>query len=162
MYTLEAILARYPTIDGALEAFPSARLIRLPQGIGMIPMIGALLQSLEIRYQGGSKVTKPEWQQFSQSVHPDFERLLVGVEAFARELSRRGPVAYIEATFIGGNGGHETMMWENGERAGDAGKSINDILRRLGVLSESGHDEFATLGLGRHRSTKQWLSDAAT
>lgn len=161
MYTLEAILARYATIAGALSAFPSARLIHLAQSIGMIPVVGVLLRDLEIYYQGGSKVTIPEIQQFSPSVHADFERLIVGVEEFARHLSRRGLVAYVEATFTGGYGGHATMMWENGKRFGDVGKDINPILQRLGVISGPGFDEFDTLGLGRHRSTKQWLSVGA-
>ena len=162
MFTLEAILARYATLEGALEEFPSAKLIQLPQGIGMIPVVGVLLRDLEIHYQGGTKVTQPDIQQFSPSIHPDFERLIAGVEKFAQRLSQRGMVAYVEATFISGYGGHATMIWQNGKRIGEPGNNINDVLRLLGVVSLSGPDEFDTVDLGRHRSTKGWLSNSAS
>jgi hypothetical protein len=160
MYTLEAILGRYTMLAGALAEFPSATLIRLAQDIGMIPIDGFLLRELEIYYQGGTKVTHPEYQQFSPALHPDFERLIVGVEKLAQHLSHRGMVAYYEATFTGGYGGHATMIWHKGKRIGDPGNNINDFLRLLEVVPQSGLDEFDTLGLGRHRSTKGWLSNS--
>lgn len=157
MYTLEAFIARYETLAGVMEMFPSATLIQLPQDIGLIPIDGFLLRELEIYYQGGTKVTHPEYQQFSPPVHPDFERLIVGVEKLAKHLSKRGLVAYVEATFVGGFGSHVTMVWENGKRAGGPGNHINDVLRLLNVMPQAGFDEFDTLGLGRHRSTREWL-----
>lgn len=159
MYELEAILARKETIERALNDFQQARIIRLPQDILMIPMVGRLLQELEIKYQGGTKVTEPDIQQFSPSIHPDFERLIVGVDKFARYLSQRGLVAYVEATFIGGYGGHATMLWENGEVVGSHGDDINLVLRKLDVIATRDNDEFDTIGLGRHRTTKQWLPE---
>jgi hypothetical protein len=71
-------------------------------------------------------------------------------------------VAYVEATFMSGYGGHATMIWQNGERIGDPGNNINDVLRILGVVSLSGADEFDTVDLGRHRTTKEWLSNSAS
>ena len=53
MYTLEAILAQKATIRDAVEDFLNAKLIQLPQDIYMIPMVGTLLQELELRYQDG-------------------------------------------------------------------------------------------------------------
>lgn len=162
MYTLEAILAQYKLLEGALEIFPSANLIALKQNIGLIPTDGFLLRELEIYFQGGTKVTHPEYQQFSPSVHPDFERLIVGIEKLAQHLSHNGMVAYIEASFTGGYGSHATMIWENGKRAGDPGNNINDVLRLLKVVPQPGLDEFDTLGLSRHRSTKGWLPRSAS
>ena len=161
MYTLEAILARYTTLEGAMGDLSSVKLIRLPQGIGMIPIVGAVLQELELRYQDGTKVTDPDIQQFSQSVHPDFERLIVGVEKLAQQLSLHGTIAYVEATFSEGIGGHATMIWENGQRIGQPGSDINIVLQSLGVVPSPGLDEFYTIGLGRHRTTKQWLAESA-
>lgn len=161
MYTLEAFLARYETLKGALEIFPTATLIQLPQGIGMIPADGFFLRELELYYQGGTKVTHPEYQKFSPSVHPDFERLIVGVEKLALNLSQHGIVAYVEATFTGGYGGHITMIWENEKRIGKPGDNINEVLRSLKVVPQAGFDEFDTLGLGRHRSTRRWIPGSA-
>lgn len=157
MYTLEAILGPYEIIKLTSEIFPSATLVLLPQNIGMIPVDGFLLKELEIYYQGGTKVTHPEIQQFSASVHPDFERLIIGVEKLAQHLSNHGIVAYVEATFTGGYGGHAAMAWKDGKRFGTPGKSINDVLRLLKVKKRPGLDEFDTLGLSRHRTTKAWL-----
>jgi hypothetical protein len=157
MYELEAILARKETIEGVLNDFQQAKIISLPQDIIMIPMVGRLLQELEIRYQGETKVTEPDIQQFSPSIHPDFERLIVGVDKFARYLSQLGLVAYVEATFVGGYGGHATMLWENGKVVSSRGDDINVVLRKLGVIAIQDNDEFDTIGLGRHRTTKQWL-----
>ena len=162
MYTLEAILAQKATIRDAVEGFLNAKLIRLPQKIYMIPMVSTLLQELEIRYQGGTKVTNPDWQQFSESLfHPTFERLLVGVDQFARHLSHQGLVAYVEATFTGGYGEHATMLWENGKRLDPPGNNINIILKRLGVVCRRRLDEFDTVGLGKYRSTKRWFEASA-
>ncbi len=157
MYTLEAILARQSTLIGRLDDFHAATIVSLPQNIAMIPLGGALLQELEIRYQGGTKVTHPEFQQFSPSLYAEFERLIPGVDRFAAHLSRLGLVAYVEATFTGGYGGHATMVWNHGEKREKAGNDINAILQILGVVASPGLDEFETIGLGRHRSTKQWL-----
>jgi hypothetical protein len=157
MYTLEAFLAKYETLNGALEIFPTVSLIQLSQGIGMIPADGFFLRELELYYQGGTEVTHPEYQKFSPSVHPDFERLIVGVEKLAQHLSQHGMVAYVEATFTGGYGGHTTMIWEHGKRVGNAGDNINEVLHRLKVVPQAGLDEFDTLGLGRHRSTREWI-----
>lgn len=158
MYTLEAILAQKATIRDAVEDFLNAKLIQLPQDIYMIPMVGTLLQELEIRYQGGTNAANPEWQQLSESLfHPTFERFIVGVDQFARHLSHHGLVAYVEATFFGGYGGHATMLWEYGKRLDPPGDNINIILKRLGVVCDPGLDEFDTVGLGRYRSTKRWF-----
>ena len=158
VYTLEAILTHEATIRDAVEDFMNAKLIQLPQGVYMIPMVGMLLQELEIRYQGGTSVVNPDWQQFSESLyHPTFERLIVGVDQFARHLSHHGLVAYVEATFTGGYGGHATMLWEYGKRLDPPGDNINIILKRLGVVCGPGLDEFDTVGLGRYRSTKRWF-----
>ena len=158
MYTLEAILSLEETLRNGVVGFSNTKMIILPQGICMIPMVGALLQELEIRYQGGTNVIHPERQQFSDSLfRPDFERLIVGVDQLARHISQYGLVAYVEATFIGGFGGHATMLWEHGERLEPPGDSINTILQRFGVIRSSGLDEFDTIGLGRIRSTRQWV-----
>ena len=125
----------------------------------MIPMVGELLQELEIRYQGGTEATNPETQQFSKSLfHPKFERLIHGVDHFARHLSRNGLIAYAEASFIGGFGGHSSLLWEHGERLESLGDNINTILKLFGVVCTHG-DEFDTLGLGRYRSTRLWVQN---
>jgi hypothetical protein len=111
MYTLEAILDKRETLCDAVLGFSNVRLVQLPQEICMIPVVGALIQEPEIRYQGAAKVTHPERQQLSWSLfHPIIERLIVGIDQFAGGLSHHGLVAYLEATLTGGYGGQATML----------------------------------------------------
>ena len=158
VYTLEAILARDTALQDEVISFTHARLIQLPQGVRMIPMVGELLQELEIKYLGGTNIVFPDRQQFPESLfHPTFERLLSSVDQFARHLSHHGLITYVEATFTGGYGGHATMLWEHGKRIEPPGDDINMILKRLGVVCCPGIDEFDTVGLGRFRSTSRWF-----
>jgi hypothetical protein len=85
------------------------------------------------------------------------------------ESSGAGSVAYLEAAFHGGSGEQGAMVWEQGQVvlgplvdfdvAPSPSAPINRALQRLGVRVEPpAEDEFATIGLGRHRWTGQWLA----
>jgi len=94
------------------------------------------------------------------------ERVLV-------EASHAAPVAYVEAEFWGGEGHQAAAVWDRGVRVleiiepePEAGAreppvrecAINQALRCLGVEVASGEvDEFDSIGLGRFRSTEEWL-----
>ncbi|WP_181774954.1 hypothetical protein [Amycolatopsis pittospori] len=82
-----------------------------------------------------------------------------------------GGVALAEAYF-GGAGTQCAQVWDGGETvlgplrlAEDdpdplAGRPISRVLRRLGAVKGDHVDEFAAVGLGRHRDTDDLLSDA--
>ena len=79
------------------------------------------------------------------------------------ELSRHGPVAYVESEYHGGDGEQCSIVWRDGER-GDTehgSYAVNSALARIGVTREGEMDCFDTLGLGRHRSVEDWLELAA-
>ena len=68
-------------------------------------------------------------------------------------------MAYVESEFFGGQGGHIGLIWKDGEREfiGDFKKStMNEILKKLGVIRNRNQDEFETIGLDRHRDTEDW------
>jgi hypothetical protein len=94
-----------------------------------------------------------------------------------RRTSREGSIAYVEADFFGGIGRQAAVLWEHGEialgplvdpepkklfrRRRVSKGAFNQVLRRMGVWVAPGQlDEFATVGLGRHRATEEWLDDA--
>ncbi|MER6666309.1 hypothetical protein ABT256_17340 [Amycolatopsis japonica] len=58
------------------------------------------------------------------------------------ECSEHGAVAYVEAEYFGGAGTQFAQVWEGGET----------------ILGPLYFDEFDAVGLGRHRSTDEWLS----
>jgi hypothetical protein len=83
-----------------------------------------------------------------------------------RDVSAEGVVAYVEAEFFGGQGSQASMVFERGSlvfspvvastpfRDG----AFNQALRHFGVTVEPGApDEFASVGLGRRRLTRDWL-----
>ncbi len=88
-------------------------------------------------------------------------------------LSHTAAIAYVECEFHGGAGWQFAVVWEAGQTVlgplgGDkvtaAGYHrpasqwpINAALRRLGVRTAGGLDEFDHLGLGRHRRTGRWI-----
>ncbi|MEU0881995.1 hypothetical protein ABZ345_25560 [Lentzea sp. NPDC005914] len=85
------------------------------------------------------------------------------------QWSLSGPVALVEAEFFGGCGSQQAQVWEHGRRVlgplvqeeDDPVPPVSPIslaLRRLGVVKGSHHDEFDAVGLGRHRSTSDWIT----
>ncbi|MEE6259166.1 hypothetical protein V1633_11790 [Plantactinospora sonchi] len=78
-------------------------------------------------------------------------------------------MSYVEADYFGGTGSQQAVLWADGRLAlgplsvaegqpvPAAGSPISQVLRRLGVDRAGHHDEFAAVGLGRHRSTRDWL-----
>ena len=76
------------------------------------------------------------------------------------QLSRHGTVAYIEADLFGGHGANPHVIFNGGAALGTAVVSksaINEALRALGVSASGAFDEFAAVGLGKHRFTDKWL-----
>lgn len=71
----------------------------LEQGFGFLPATDDLHDELG---DGGSP-------------HDEFWRLSNGLARLGAELSRRGPVAYVETDYFGGTGEQAAMVWENGE-----------------------------------------------
>jgi hypothetical protein len=98
------------------------------------------------------------------------EPLPDGLTDLLRRSSATGPIAYVEADYFGGVGQQASILWERGELVLgplldppgpppllEAGP-ISHVLRRMGVQRSPELDEFATVGLGRHRDTEAWLA----
>ena len=74
--------------------------------------------------------------------------------AIMAELSKHGPVSYIETEYLGGVGYQVATAFEGGVRILECG-SVNDALRAIGVRAGRGRDEWDTLGLAAHRRMPQ-------
>ena len=137
MYCLRAVVAAEPVLRQLPGPLAGARIVALDQGLSMVPLTGDLAE-VEL---GDSLAT----------------------------CSLHGPIASVEAEIFGGVGTQSAEVWEAGELVlgplhldehepfPPEGSPISRALRRLGVDAGPQRDEFDAVGLGRHRSTEEWL-----
>lgn len=143
---LKAFIGNKESLIPIREKYDSSRLIELSDKISMIPMTDELFDDIN--------------QLETSSEISSFEFLTENIERKTLELIGTKKLAYIESEFFGGQGGHIGLIWENRERCfmGDFKKStMNEILKRLGVIRTGLKDEFETIGLDRHRQTEDWI-----
>ncbi|WP_405656257.1 hypothetical protein [Streptomyces sp. RK9] len=152
-YELHAVIAEGELLRNAARDVAAARLAPLGQGLSLMPMTDALFDAVT---DGGP--ARP----------PGFRRLPGGFDALLATWSAAGPVAYVEAEYFGGVGEQRAAVWDGGTlalgplRVGEgrlaaAGSPISQALRRLGVVAGADEDEFAAVGLGRHRDPEAWI-----
>jgi hypothetical protein len=151
VYSLCALVARTEHLEGT-AVYSKARLVRLGEGLSMIPLSEELLREIQSTASGKAH-SRPAGV---------FEFLTPPLEAWARALSRQGPVAYLETEYLGGEGYERSAVWQNSELAlgpFDGAGSVNQVLQALGVRTRPGQEAFDAVGLGRHRSLEGWLSE---
>ena len=148
MYSLYALLGRSDALVNRALGYPSAAVVHLDAGIGMIPFTEALLDEMRA-LQGGAATAVPP-----------FEFLFPAGAEWARSLSLGTVVAYVEAEYIAGEGTESAILWRDGDVAEGPSSGVGAIcraLRALGVVAAKGKDEFESVGLGRCRKPSEWL-----
>ncbi|MGW0658081.1 hypothetical protein [Streptodolium elevatio] len=167
MYEITAVIAEAGLLHEKTASLEGAAVAALRQGIALLPMPDALFTEMtgvppEI-FRGRISAEDP----FYRTMHPALETLLAG-------WSSERPIAYVEADFFGGDGYQSAVVWSGGRRRwGPAVDDkfdgprddwpINGALARLGVQGHEGaSDLFDSVGLGRERSTHDWLPQART
>ena len=72
-------------------------------------------------------------------------------------------VSYIEVEYFAGEGRQSGIIWMEGKRIFEMEFEqgvVNRVLQHFGVMKgKSKRDEFDTVGLGRHRNTKDWIKE---
>lgn len=161
-YTLHAMIAQPDVFEPIVEQFPHARPVLLDGGeLALVPMCSELYAAIDL---AGFRVD-PE---------SGFERLSSGVAAIVTAASRRGPIAYLEADYLGDLGHQTAAVWLDchvvhgpqllvrGEPFPRDGTSpFCSALRYLGVEAIGRADEFVVLGLGRYRETEHWCASGS-
>lgn len=147
-HSIAGFVGRKELLREGTHHLTHAVIASLEQGFGFLPATDDLHDELG---DGGSP-------------HDEFWRLSNGLARLGAELSRRGPVAYVETDYFGGTGEQAAMVWENGKVIFGPSKSrigaIHSALLRLGVAQGADDDRFDALGLDRHRHTDDWAEAA--
>lgn len=144
-YYFQAFIGNDDSLNSIQEKYNLAKIVQLERGISMIP----LTQELFYQINGANE---PKF------VLPD-ENLIEIIEERIMKVIARKKLAYIEASFFGGEGGQMGIIWANGSRhltLEYAENRINEVLRDFGVQATTGLDEFETIGLDSHRNTRDW------
>ncbi|GHD35637.1 hypothetical protein GCM10010313_83180 [Streptomyces violarus] len=142
-YDLQAVIAEEEALRGVARDLPVGRLASIGQGLSLMPMTDALVDSVADG-SGGVREDPAGW-------------------------SAGGSVAYVEAEYFGGVGEQRAAVWDGGtivlgplhvdegQPFPPAGSPISQALRRLGVVASAGEDEFSAVGLDRHRHGEAWI-----
>ncbi|MFF4463210.1 hypothetical protein ACFY13_27170 [Streptomyces mirabilis] len=151
-YELQAVIANDEVLRGASRDLPTARVVSLGQGLSLMPITDQLFDAATDGTVGSL----------------GFWRLPGGFDKRLADWSAAGVVAYVEAEYFGGVGEQHAAVWADGavvlgpllvaesQHFGSAGSPISQALRRLGVVAYAPTDEFATVGLDRHRHSEDW------
>lgn len=150
-YWLEALIFPDADLEDLPKPLTHAHRIRISQHLCLVPI---------------TKEFRDEIAEYYPAVHSatykELDLLSGPVIEFARAISRRVPVAYIEAIYSGGYGGQNSIVWKDGKvelgpltGSTPEGWPVNRALQFLGVSKGEAADEFEAIGLHLHR----WMRD---
>jgi hypothetical protein len=156
-YVVQAVIAPLSALE-PLRALEHGVVVELAPGLGLVPMIPALVDEVTHGGAGDERFT-------SCCAFP------AGFESALAEWSRVEPMAYVEAEYWAGEGSQFAAVWRHGdivlgpllqaeeEPTPAEGSPISQALRCLGVSARGYQDEFDVVGMGRHRDVEGWLGD---
>jgi hypothetical protein len=141
-------------------------IVPLTTGLSMLPITEDQVRRLDPSTVGDDRI-------------PAGWMLKQPVAALARSISADRAVVYIHSETFGGPGTREAIAFRFGKLLyGPAGTSdiehdlepgyhlawghnnaVNSGLRAIGVNAAGEDDEYATIGLAKHRTTEDWLRD---
>jgi hypothetical protein len=144
-HSIRGFVARPETVQALCARFPVAKVAPLDAGVGLVPGTPALIEAMDSADVLGERMAGAIDFLFD---HPVMLRVLA-------DLSRSGPIAFVETDYFGGRGAQAATACVDGKvvasKEGD-GRPINEALRAIGVVRSSDEDEFDTVCLGKYRS----------
>ncbi len=175
-YELVGVLAQFEILEPAADLHPAVHVAELHSaGLGLLPVTAELAAALTPALVGSapgldSPGRRPDAEPavLYTGLESGFTRLTEGVLALVEALSAAGPVAFLEADYLGRDGCQTAAVWQDGVTVLGPlilGRSevfvprqapISQVLRLLGVPGELHNDEFVVAGLGRYRRTEDW------
>lgn len=177
-YELAGVVAGLEVLGPLAAVHPAAVLVPLPAvGLGLVPVTDTLAAAvtpamicavLDSGIAGGPESTGRASAALHTGPESGFTHLTPGLLALLEAASAAGPVAYLEADYLGLDGHQTAAAWRDGTMVLGPlllGRSepfvsreapISQVLRLLGVRRQGRHDEFVVSGLGRYRRTEDW------
>ena len=144
-HSIRGFFARPETLAAVCARFPGTKLVALDAGFAWVPATDALMAEIDAADPAGERIGRTIDFVFD---HPVMLRLLA-------DLSRSGPIAFVETDYVDGRGAQAATACVDGKvvtsEEGD-GRPINRALRAIGVVRPSDEDEFDTVCLGKYRS----------
>ena len=144
-HSIRGFVARPETLAAVRARFPVAKLVALDAGFAWVPATDVLMAEIDAADPAGERIGRTIDFVFD---HPVMLRLLA-------DLSRSGPIAFVETDYVDGRGAQAATACVDGKvvtsEEGD-GRPINHALRAIGVVRPSDEDEFDTVCLGKYRS----------
>ena len=147
-YTLQAFVGSSQVLRA--DAVPGATVLPLDGTLAILPLAGKVASDCGI----------PSLPLTDEQLDA-----LPAIARLGEKLSAFGKVVYVEAEFFGGVGMQANCLFENGRLVSGPAvheRAINEALRFVGVKISGAIDEFDTVGLGRVRSTSEWLVTSDT
>lgn len=148
-HTVQAFIAKAEVLLDATRGIKAARVIAIEQGFALLLNTDEFYDEVG-KHAGGDALPYEEFYKLSKRLAD-----------LCAESSTRGPVAYIETDYWGGEGEQAALLWEQGEVVYEPRKAssgpINDVLRRMGVERGEHLDEFDAVGLDRYRDNGDWI-----
>jgi hypothetical protein len=144
------LIAEHSTLDTFAKEHFSHAPIALEQGLAILPLREQDIIALA-----------PD----ATEVPKGFTYLSEQLSSTLAKAAESTTIVYFETEYFGDLGGQGAAAYINGALAfgpkADRIGPINEALRLLGVTVKAGcRDEFETIGLERHRSTRDWLKPA--
>ncbi|WP_410814748.1 hypothetical protein [Micromonospora sp. 067-2] len=161
-YQLSAVVADADLLREQAAELDHAVLGELRQDFALLPVTPQLVVELTGSLPDFALDDRTDEHPFGLVLSPTLVEVLAG-------WSQQGPVAYLEAEFVGGTGYQSAAVWLGGasswgprfDNVLDAPRDqwpINAALIRLGVERGTWIDPFAELGLHLERNTDGWLA----
>lgn len=177
-YELAGVIGAAAVLATLAPVHPEARVVPLDvDGLGLLPVTATLaaqitpatlcVLGLDV-LPGGDLAAARDRDSWLTGPESGFEVLSPGLAALVEAGSVRGPLAYVEADYVGLDGRQAAAVWRSGalvsgplllgrqEEFVSSTAPISVALRTLGVVAAGRRDEFVVAGLGRCRRTAHW------
>lgn len=148
MYILQAFIMRKSDQYKLTDHYKHAISIDIGYKLSLIPLTTELFDEMN--------------KQATSALIGQFNYLTENIEIELLQSCENTQMIYIEADYWGGKGTQIVIIWENKQRrylSHFTDREINKALKALNIVAAQGKDEFDTVGLGRHRTTEDWLTE---
>lgn len=151
-HSVQVIVSPTMVADAICSLYPALSALGTSTGFSLIPIEADFIDDV---------VHDRPLQETGEN---EFMLLTAGFVKFLCELSRLGPVAYVETDYFGGQGGQGALVYSGCSEVmtpawGDIG-TINRALELIGVPEVAGGDRFTAIGLDDFRFNDQIVEAA--